>query len=186
MDFRLTYRGKLRGDGLVSEKQSVRRALHPQLRTLWGQFPLNDYHDALPGGANAPTDSPFGRSVGAFIFRPLVNPEYFLVAELDIVFLRPDPPGLVVKSGDIDGRMKTLFDALRMPQNVQELPANDKPSAGEQPFCVLLQDDSLISKLTVTTDRLLEPVTHQLEVSLLIHVRLRGTRTTMDNLALIG
>lgn len=183
MEFRLTYRGRLKGNGTPEQKQEIRRYIHAQLSTLWAQPPLTDYKDSLPGGRHAPANSPFARQVGPFTFRPLVNPEYDVVAELDITFLRPEPPGLLVsQSGDIDNRIKTLLDALRMPQNPAELPPNDSPRQNETPFCVLLEDDRLITHLAVTTDRLLEPLTHQLDVLLLIHVRVKVTRATIDNL----
>lgn len=65
-------------------------------------------------------------------------------------------PGMLMKSGDIDGRMKTLFDALRMPDNKGELGGYDLPLPGEQPFYVLLQDDKLISHISIATDMLLQ------------------------------
>jgi hypothetical protein len=185
MEFRLTYRGQLKGNAGPDQKQRIRRFIHPQLATLWEQPPLTDLKEALPGGQWAPADSPFARLVGPFTFRPLVTAAYDVVAEIDITFLRPEPPGLLVSnSGDIDNRIKTLLDALRMPQNLGELPANDAPAAEESPFCVLLEDDRLITHLAVTTDRLLEPSTHQLDVLLLMHVRVKVTRATMDNLTL--
>lgn len=185
MEFRLTYRGQLKASAGRDQKQRIRRFIHPQLATLWKQPPLTDLKEALPGGKWAAADSPFARNVGPFTFRPLVNAAYDVIAELDITFLRPEPPGLLVSnSGDIDNRVKTLLDALRMPQNLAELPANDAPTAEEAPFCVLLEDDRLITHLAVTTDRLLEPSNSQLDVLLLIHVRVKVTRATLDNLTL--
>jgi hypothetical protein len=185
MEFRLTYRGQLKGNGTVEQKQRIRRFFHPQLARLWTQPPLTDYKENLPGGKHAVADSPFARSVGPFTFQPLVNSEYDVVAELDITFLRPEPPGLLVSnSGDIDNRVKTLLDALRMPHNLAELPSTDSPAEHENPFCVLLEDDRLITRLAITTDRLLEPVSHQLDVILIIHVRVKVTRATIDNLTL--
>jgi hypothetical protein len=58
----------------------------------------------------------------------------------------------VLQGGDLDGRIKTLFDALRMPTKEEE-------EAGEvatnDPLCCLLQNDSLISELAIKTGRLL-------------------------------
>lgn len=185
MEFRLTYRGQLKGNGTPDQKQKIRRFIHPQLLNLWTQPPLTDYKEYLPGGKYVKDESPFAKSVGPFSFQPLVVSAHDLVAELNIVFLRPDPPGLLVSnSGDIDNRIKTLLDALRMPHDLGELPANDVPSANETPFCVLLEDDSLITHLAITTDRLLEPTAHQLDVMLIIHVRTKVTRATIDNLGL--
>lgn len=78
------------------------------------------------------------------------------LCQLDIRFLRRGEPGGVIHSdGDIDNRLKLLFDALRMPREAQEI-----FSAGTYPdpcFC-LLEDDALISSVAVTTHTLLEPV----------------------------
>jgi hypothetical protein len=61
---------------------------------------------------------------------------------------------MLIQGGDIDNRLKTLFDALRMPNNLSET-GNQKPDENETPFFVLLEDDSLISELRVVTDQLL-------------------------------
>jgi hypothetical protein len=74
--------------------------------------------------------------------------------------LRPDAPGSLIKSGDIDGRLKTLFDALRMPGPDENELAGASPTDDENPLYCLLQDDRLISKVTVQTDLLLEQIPH--------------------------
>jgi hypothetical protein len=49
--------------------------------------------------------------------------------------LRADIPGKVVQSGDIDNRLKTLFDALRMPASDLEMAeCASGPANGEEPF----------------------------------------------------
>jgi hypothetical protein len=64
--------------------------------------------------------------VGQFEFAPLVTKKLDLVAELDVLFLRPEPPGSVGHGGDIDNRIKTLLDSLRIPRG-NELSSNDSP-----------------------------------------------------------
>ena len=82
--------------------------------------------------------------VAGFRFAPLVTTRYGLVATLELLFLRPEPPGrLISQGGDIDNRLKTLFDALRMPRVATELPSGDAPQSDEDPFFCLLQDDAL-------------------------------------------
>ena len=55
------------------------------------------------------------RPLGKYVFVPLVTREMDVVAELSIIMLRPEIPGqLVTQGGDIDNRLKTLFDALTM------------------------------------------------------------------------
>ena len=63
----------------------------------------------------------------------------------------------MVQPGDLDGRLKTLSDALKMPgPNKNEL-GGHIPEDGEDPFYCLLEDDNLISKATIENDVLLEP-----------------------------
>lgn len=114
-----------------------------------------------------------------FRFWPLVTEQYCIRCSLDILFLRPEEPGLLIRSGDIDGRLKTVFDALRMPKNRDETggvgPCND-----ENPFFCLLEDDKLVSEVRVVTDHLLLlPRERELKANdalLVIHVKLWPTK----------
>lgn len=90
---------------------------------------------------------------GNFRFVPLVEEELHLRVSLDILFLRRDNHSLIKEGGDIDNRLKTLFDALRIPETTDGLGGN--PADDENPFYVLLQDDALISEVRVNTDSLL-------------------------------
>jgi hypothetical protein len=109
-----------------------------------------------------------------FRFLPLMN-DYFgsLGCALDILFLRRDQPGDLIKyGGDIDNRIKVLFDALRMP-DTQELDGQN-PDQHEDPFSCLLQDDKQITEVNITTDRLLTPQTAGEDINdvhLTIHVK---------------
>jgi hypothetical protein len=48
---------------------------------------------------------------------------------LKITLLRPEEPGaIILQSGDIDNRLKTLFDALSVPAQPNQLPKNDAPN----------------------------------------------------------
>lgn len=87
-------------------------------------------------------------------FIPLVTDKFSLRCSLDILFLRPEEPGLLIRSGDIDNRIKTVFDALRMPDTLSEA-GGVGPQTGEDPFFCLMENDKLISEVRVTTDQLL-------------------------------
>ena len=105
---------------------------------------------------------------------PLVSQFFMVACSLNILFLRREGPGSLVKSGgDIDNRLKVLFDALRMPQTCDEV-CGEAPTPGEEPFYCLLEDDRLISKVTVETNWLLtplEPNEHINDVHLIIGVK---------------
>ena len=194
MEFRLTYFGPLNSDAGARQKQSIRRQLHPQLSELWGTHPVL-LHVKQLGLAVSDFESPprlqnvtidrFADNFKTcgFRFAPLVSEYLRLVCSLDILFLRREDAGSVIKQGgDIDNRLKTLFDALRMPKNCAEAD-NQTPTSGEDPFFCLLQDDSLITEFKVTTDRLLIPkVGDQSDnnVSLVIAVKIKPTRPSNE------
>jgi hypothetical protein len=165
MEFTLIYRGELKANGSVEHKQDVRRAIHRQLKEWWKQTPFDELKQ--------PSED-LTRRIGGFRFFPVVTEARREVAELYITMLRPEPPGRIIsQGGDIDNRLKTLFDSLRMPKVVSEIPPNAIPAEDEDPFFCLLEDDRLITKISVSTDQLLEPCIQKSDVSLLIHVQIR-------------
>lgn len=185
LEFRLIYSGKLPAASASTtrarEKQLIRKQFHPQLRALW-----NDHHALRRALSPKPEEevpeieriaSNFER--GPYRFVPLVTKDNGLVCALNVLFLRRDMPGGFVKSGgDIDNRLKVLLDALRMPENLNEA-ARMEPEDGETPFFCLLEDDALISELSITTDRLLLPAVgeeHLHDVVLVIHVVTKATK----------
>lgn len=185
MEFYLHYRGQLPSKGTAGDKHRIRKHFHHQLKELWAHGPLHDY-------ATDPAKEDFSNQEGSFVrtvdkhdFIVLVNEQMHMVAELDISMLRPGPSGSIVgNDGDIDNRLKTLFDALRMPLTASEIPRGAPLVEDDQQMFCLLEDDKLIQHVSVRTDRLLERVEHQTEVELLIHVICKVTRATMDNIAL--
>jgi len=91
----------------------------------------------------------------------------------------------LIGKGDLDNRLKTLFDALRRPTNTKEFGGYDRPDESENPFFCLLEDDALVTKVSVESDVLLEAVksgynTHS--TRLVMTVTLRPYITTWDNI----
>jgi len=106
-------------------------------------------------------------------FVPLISATGGFTCALDVLFLRRDNPGYLIEDGgDIDNRIKVLFDGLRMPKTVNEL-GGLPIEADEDPFYCLLEDDKLITSVSVTTDRLIVPKRAEENVNdviLVIHV----------------
>ena len=121
--------------------------------------------------------------VAAKRYKPLVRKSLNLSCDLDILFLRQDDPGsLITQGGDLDGRIKTLLDALRIP-SVQE--QNVSGPANADTYC-LMESDTLVSSMNVETERLLFPdSTHPHEVHLIIEVSLRVLRVDQSNYCLL-
>ena len=189
MELTLFYRGVLGSNRGKAEKQALRRAFHGQLREFWQQNPLNDYRHLWDPTDRLfrETESDIRRNVGPFEFVPLVNEYLYFVADLQMQLLRSEPPGSIqAQSGDLDNRVKTLLDALRMPRVVDELPKGDTPRKEEHPFFCLLEDDALINSFSVTTHRWLDANVSRKEVILLVTVRTSVTRLMARNMELAG
>lgn len=181
MRFHLHYRGPLKPNGGPQEKQELRRAFHPQLKDLWAQKPLNELTGIFFGDI---PEYNIIRNVNPFDYAPLVTEAHNLVAKLSITLLRPEEPGgLITAGGDIDNRLKTLLDALSVPK-AEQIPGGDVPHSDEMPFHCLLEDDNLVTGLSVHVDRLLNS-TDEKEVLALIQVDVAATRTSLENLAVI-
>jgi hypothetical protein len=164
MRFTLVYDGRLRSNGDTKHKHDIRRVLHRQLVEFW---------KAAPPALTPPGD-PLRSTVGAWSFFPLASAQRDETVELSITMLRPgQAPGyLIGQGGDIDNRLKTLFDSLRVPQCLAELPAGAAPTADENPLFCVLSDDRLVASLSVVAERLLEVPPTPDFVKLLIDVRI--------------
>lgn len=189
MNFRLVYNGPLRAASQSEtrrlEKHAIRRVFNQQLNTLFaGHYALQEeFGNEGKLGQTLKTMRNFHR--GQFIFLPLVREELNLVCDLDILFLRRDEPGkLISGGGDLDNRIKVLFDALRVPQDDNEVRGID---ADRDTLCLCVaEDDRLITGFRVTTDRLLEPAISESQehhVQLIINVEVKATKLTERNLS---
>jgi hypothetical protein len=195
---------------LAMHKQKIRKEFHGQLKQQWqtnaflkgSRVEKGELHirpgqitGALGVGyvgvgprAGIPLidyiTSNFNRD--GYRFAPLVCEDFSLLCSLNVLFLRRDFPAGVISAGDLDNRIKTLIDALRMPHGANELKGNETPDAAEDPFFCLLEDDDLVTDLTVETGMLLDPPVDgdggAARVKLVISVGLKPNDVTMFNL----
>jgi len=212
MQFRLVYDGILRSSGNNSrrpeEKHDIRRQFHKQLKRLWDVQPMLNQRRTLVmeediytrNRRDNPDDEFFAEpymseadtlakrfSRYGFRFLPLVNSTYNLICDLEMVFLQKQLPGdSIFHAGDIDNRIKTLLDALRVPSDQNEI-KGFTPQTDEDPFYCLLEDDRLVSGFCVTMDRLLRdaPDDNANRVHLTINVKMRASVTTNLNMDLV-
>ena len=206
MRFRLTYRGPLKShrvpspgspDKMADHVHSIRRHFHTQLRDLWSTNRFLSSHESYPSDWDLPNEADNSRmplveivarshTLNGFRFVPLVREAWHLECQLSVLFLRRDLPGSgLIHRGDIDNRIKTLIDALRFPGTPAET-NGATPEEGENPFFCLLEDDKLVTGLTVETDRLLGAALSGEDdgtVGLVITVEMRPHYVNMFNLA---
>jgi hypothetical protein len=198
MEFKLTYAGPLlahKDTGATRERlrqrslhvHTMRKIFHGQLKTLWSEHPVlqqiskDGSSVELYVGSGAPPLNQIFQEEG-FNWLPMVTKANGLICKVDVLMLRHGQPGNALY--DVDNRLKTLFDALRKADGPDELGASTAhgklaPEADEDPFYVVMQDDKLITHLSVTTDTLLEPVPNVLceqAVRLVIDITIRPYR----------
>lgn len=194
VEFRLIYDGPLHGssrtDTRSEHKHDIRRVFHRQLQRLWQTSPhLKAWLSKEPFGVDGSKMSVLELTanacrLGNYRFAPLSTCQLELGCSLDVIFLRYDQPGqTLIQSGDIDNRLKTIFDALRMPKVGEYI---GEPLPGEDPFFCLLEDDSMVTHLSLTTDLLLEPDRDLHDVRLVITTKLWPISFTIANFGFGG
>lgn len=211
MKFTLTYDGPLPASANSSKTKDVwriRKDFHPQLLDLWENHPAlkgcmkrfprraraiitgqHHSHSDTPPGASGPTPAEY-IELSAPIekhgtqFLPLVRETYALHCGLAIIFLRQEPPGRVYQGGDLDGRIKTLLDALAMPQHSEQVLSDNEAPA---PIHCLMEDDGMASSIEVRSERLLTGTNHPKDfVRLIIEVDVRVRLATAYNQSFLG
>lgn len=209
MKFTLVYEGELRSNDRPPRKWEIRKQIHPQLQELWrvnptlkhvarnsliprrgGDFFVTDQHHSFDdtyslrqtGDPNAmDLCAPIERGGRKFI--PLVRDSFALNCALKIIFLRKEEPGRIYQGGDVDNRIKTLFDALSIPSREQII---SDTSLADPIYC-LLEDDRLISGFSVETHRLLSrPGVTEHHVQLIVEVDIRVSQSRVYNHPFLG
>lgn len=193
MKFTLVYEGSLPSGGNNSKhsrhKWEIRNCIHPQLATLFQRHAVliqmleADNENRRLG---QPSQVQFKKvRVGNHDYVPLCNQYLNFVCSLDILFLRPEAPGaLITQGGDLDNRIKVLFDALRMPTQGENPPAD---LTVPDPMYCLLESDTLITRFSIRTDQLLtEGPSGTSHVKLIIEVSTHPLAITWGNISLLA
>ena len=185
MKFKLLYFGEI----LINPKKrsqhisDIRMQFHPQLKKLLEHQPWDNMTKyMMPGATKSPITT---RHVGGIDWNPIITPNLKLLAEIDIQMMHPEIVGL--PHSDIDNRVKTILDGLRCPQNEHEIGENTPHDIG--PIYTLLDDDHLITKLSVNTSHLLSTEmfnpthSHTLDtIFMMLDVNVRVAEGTLENL----
>jgi len=195
---------------LSKHKHDIRKKFYQQLKEFWklNKFLSSYKADALTDYKLSPIhyssiwdDGPTSGAIplaelvareyveNGFRFAPLVRRDASLTCALEIMFLRRDhPENGVLNAGDLDNRVKTIIDCLTKPNGKTQL-ADFCLDQNEDPFFCLLEDDKLVTGLSVESGLLLTPSENQFhsqsysrEVILLISVEIKPYNITMFNL----
>jgi len=204
MEFRLTYEGPLLASNTGARdnktarkayKHGVRQQFHKQLKRIFEISPLLTTGKPSGAGLHGYTQTELPKydkeaiakkhQLYGFTFLPLVISDLKLSCWLDILYLRRQAPGNLWKFGDIDNRLKTLFDCLQVPDANQGYELLQQQPDELPYFYCLLENDNLISKVTVETDFLLQDLAtprDENDARLIVTIRLRPYEVTLENI----
>ncbi|OYQ50045.1 hypothetical protein CHU92_00150 [Flavobacterium cyanobacteriorum] len=182
MEFKLIYEGKLKSNADATEKHRIRQVFHEQLKNAWKYPPLNEVTDWVKIPPIATSSFTSVKNVGGHNFATLVCKTMSMYCELDLLILKPDISHGAF--GDLDNKLKTIFDALRYPNKVQEIPSSWTPNADQTPLICLLEDDDLITRFNVNVDRLLRNASTD-DIVMIITVKVKGVGARVGSLSLI-
>ncbi len=185
-------------------KHQIRKEFHIQLKRFWEQdyflssarvepiyykvdTSVSEYEKFWQPDSNQFV--PLNKAVAnmhkeyGFKFVPLARKDWKLHCKLSILLLRQDGINSAVSAGDIDNRIKTIIDALTKPAHLNQLPPNESPSNGEDPFYCLLEDDRLVTSLQVESDILLQSNSSNNYAHVVISADIRPHTVDMFNLS---
>jgi len=185
MKFKLLYFGEIFTNPKKRSQHiaDIRMQFHPQLKKLLEHSPWDNLTQyMMPNAKKSPIST---KHVGGIDWNPIITPNLNLLAEIEIQLFHPEIVG--VARSDIDNRVKTILDGLRCPQNEHEIGDNTPRNIG--PIYTLLDDDHLVTKLSVNTSHLLS---HDIfnhndnnindKVFMMIDVNVRVEEGTLENL----
>ena len=160
MQLFLQYSGLLKSGNAKKasgHKHNVRLEFHPQLKNLLQSSYFSNWERYISSGT-VPTSI-----VGNISFVPVISQKLHAHASLEITIVRAGASSVIT---DIDNRLKTLFDALTVPQ---ELPRNIRNGAAERVYC-LFENDNLITGFNVKAEKSFHP-SFGLEKDVDVHIR---------------
>lgn len=182
MEFCLHYYGKLKSQDTAAGKHLIRKALDPQIRSLCSSDPFVHAFKGDLEGTRKEREKPLYIDHGSKRYWFLISEYLKTVVDLNITILVPHKVGRIVQNGgDIDNRIKTLFDALRVPSVESEIPSSDSFNYGNNGMYCLLQDDKLINRISIRSYRDHHPDDDD-SVRCLIEVETKITQALWGNL----
>jgi hypothetical protein len=129
MDITLTYAGSLPPRGKsksgLQAIWNIRNVLSPQLEHFYTTNPVLNPQLASGGSSQTRAAAMAVRApikVEGFDFVAIARPNLGLGCRIDMDMLVNHQPGsIITHGGDLDNRIKTLFDALRVPRGKDEI-----------------------------------------------------------------
>jgi len=184
MEFCLHYYGKLKSRDNAAGKHSIRQALNSQIKSLCDSQPFVQAFKDTKGNLKKGKKQLYIEH-GKKRYWFMISEYLKTVVDLDITILVPHEVGRIVQNGgDIDNRIKTLFDALRVPSVQDEIPTSDSFDYSNGGMYCLLEDDKLINRVSIRSYQDHDPIDDD-SVKCIIQAQTRITAALLGNLCFV-
>jgi hypothetical protein len=145
--FTLFYQGSLKSNGRAEHKATIRRHFSTQLETIYKREVLENE------SVREYVEEKCVREVAGHRYVALANRTFGLFAKIEVTLLSVGNSSIFANAqGDIDNRLKTIFDALSIPPESQASQIRD--ALPDLTIC-LVDDDVLIRDVRVRSGELL-------------------------------
>jgi hypothetical protein len=184
VELTLRYKGPLAAAGAnsrVREKHEIREELGKQLAAYWEQSKslkelfargqalqvaeLQKDQFVVPRPLKDGTKFWWRWPLSGYNFVPLVTQVQEVHVELRMRLYRKNQ-GIIFEGGDLDNRLKTFFDALQVPKDPSQVPKGPESSQPSEKwptiFC-LMDDDNLVTTLTIESFKLFTKIPAEYE-----------------------
>lgn len=142
MDYKFFYRGNIPSNGNSKQKGNIREILNPQIKKVWD---VEAYKTLLNKRKSSNKFDSMCVTTSGAKYLPLISSETKLYCHLEIEYYTKNEMRFVFADGDIDNRVKTLFDGLRAPSSPQEKTYENNNDI----YYTMLEDDKLIKGLSI-------------------------------------
>ena len=160
----LVYLGPLKSNGDAQHKSDIRQKFSEQLSTIYKREITENENQSV----RELVEEKCTRTIAGIKYTSLVNRTLGLYAKLSVTMLSTKNSSIFANAqGDIDNRLKTIFDALSIPQESPGIKIRGK--LPELTIC-LLEDDVLIREVRVKVGELLTPEAEKSCVHVLVDV----------------
>jgi hypothetical protein len=181
MEFCLHYSGKLKSRDTAAGKHHIRKALHSQLKALCESERMRSVFESNTQDVKEGRGKPLYVEHDSKRFWFLISEHLSTAVDISVTMLVPHEVARIVHNGgDIDNRIKTLFDALRVPAAPSEVPASDSFDYSAGGMYCLLQDDKLIDRVSLRSYQDYAPVGAD-TVTALIEVKTKVLKALWGN-----
>lgn len=147
MEYLIIYHGNLPSNGSKDDKGKIREILNDQIKKIWD---TDQYKNLMKSRQSNKKVKDMYVSVADINYLPMISSKIKLYCHIKIEYFSNRSPSEIFTDGDLDNKLKTLFDGLRAITSKQEKTYEKE----NQLYYTVLEDDNLVKGLTIETHQI--------------------------------